>query len=135
MNAGNGRDLRPSIIEDRLRAGLRAEAERCAAAEPARLAAACAAIPRATAPVPWNARRSVWIAAAAAVAALWVLTTRIVTPTTAPVPLEPVVRVATAADLARLHAARPHMPAVARPAARPRLVAVRPPPPVGSVPP
>lgn len=129
MDTGCGRDLRPSMVEGRLRAGLRAEAERCAAAEPARLVAACAAIPRT--PAPGVGRRPLWIAAAAA-AAVCLITWRVAPLRPDPAPPAVIVRVATAADLARLYAARPHMPAVVRPPPPVRLVAVRPPPPVGS---
>ena len=117
-------------IEERLRSALRAEADRCAAGEPPRLAAACAAIPRSPVRAPAPYRRAAWIAAGAAAAAAAAI---VLFPKPVPERPEwtggPAVRTATPAEIERLHAAVPRLPPVLRPPPPRCLVAVRPPPP------
>ncbi len=116
-------------IEVRLREALRAEADRCAAAEPAHLAARCAAIPAAAdAPVrhrmPWA-----WAAGLAAVATLAIVLCPAPPPDLPAPGAQPLAVPATEAQLARLHASIPRPPPVIRPPPPPRLTVVRLPPP------
>lgn len=124
-------------IEARLRSALRAEADRCAAGEPPRLAAACAAIPRSAPRAAVPHFRAAWIGTGAAVAAaagiMIVFLPRTVPERPARV-FEPVARAATPAEIARLHASVPKLPPVLRPPPPRRLVAVRLPPPGRKVP-
>lgn len=118
------------LIEERLRSALRAEADRCAAGEPPRLADACAAIPRSPVRSIAPYRRAAWIAAGAAAAAVVAV---LLLPKPLPERPEwmagPAVRPATPAEIERLHDALPKLPPVPRPPPPRRLVATRPPPP------
>jgi len=111
-------------IERRLREAMRAEADRCAADEPARLAARCAAIPTAAA-MPIRHRAAWFWAAGLAAAAAMAVVLRPFAPPGPPAPVvRPVAVPATGAQLARLHASVPRPPPVLRPPP-----VVRPPPP------
>ena len=116
-------------LEARLREALHTEAERCVAAEPARLAARCSAIPRVAATPIRHRTAWAWAAGLAAAAAL-VVVLRLLPPAAPAVPDgRPVAVPATEAQLARLHASVPRPPPVIRPPPPPRLTVVRLPPP------
>ncbi len=112
-------------LEARLREALRAEADRCTAAEPRDLAARCAAITTTdTAPV---RHHTAWaLAAGLAAAATLAIVLHPLPPPVPSVPdAQPLAAPATEAQLARLHASIPRPPPVIRPPPPTRLVITR----------
>ena len=112
-------------IEVRLREALRAEADRCAAAEPARLAARCTAIPRVAATPIRHRVAWAWAAGLAAAAALAIVLHPLPPPAPPAPDAYPLAVPATEAQLARLHASIPHPPPVIHPPPPPRPIVSR----------